>query len=184
MLTFTFKVVGTPLSEITRTVNKDVQAIQNKMSEIGNKTKSVMISNINSGIKRKSSGQLSSVMNMELLPGLDTIFVGVGKISDLNSKVPYWFVVNYGARFPGNMDSALAGKTGAPYVPPITRGSFASTPTNPDGSLSDAQRNQVWNTRKNGKFYMVPKKPIRPSNYIEKTRSWLTNYWDIFWSSV
>lgn len=184
MITYTIRTTGSSIKELTKTVKTTTKAIQKGMQELGNKTAVEMRRNVKAGIKRKASGALSSNINLDLIPGLDTIIAGIGKISDLNSSTPYWFVVNYGARFPGNISAALEGKTGLPYVPPVTRGYFNGNPRYPDGSLSDKKRKQVWTTRSNGKFYMVPKKPIRPSNYIEETRSWLTNYWDIFWASI
>lgn len=180
MLSYSIKITGQPISNMTKKVKSDIQTIQNRMVRLGYKTVEMMKNNIQAGVKRKASGNLAYNMGMTLIPGLDSIFIGIGNISELNSKAPYWYVVNYGARYPGSLDVA----PGAPYIPPVTRGYFEGSPRNPDGSLSDTQRNQDWVTRKNGKYYMVPKKAIRPSNYIEKTKSWLNNYWDIFWSNI
>ncbi len=88
--------------------------------------------------------------------------VGIVDTDHLNQTAPYWYVVNYGATVGGT-----------PYVPPVTRGNFKGSSKGPQ---EDSTGKEAWATRKNGKYFMIPKKSIKPMYFIQKTQRWLKNY--------
>jgi len=75
---------------------------------------------------------------------------GVGDINFLNEQAPYWYWQNFGV--------AQSGRR----VPPASKGVFS------DGSApSPGGGTSRW--EQPGQFFIKPKKPITPKNYIQAT---------------
>lgn len=111
--------------------------------------------------RRGSTGRLANSMTIEVLsvPGKGQVFWGIGNIEKLQQLVPYWYVVNYGKMI-----------TGQPYIPyhgALIPGSFLGNP--PYSELSGTGQEQ-FTVNDGSNFFMRPKKPIRPMNYIQSTR--------------
>ena len=69
-----------------------------------------------------------------------------------------------------------------PYIPPMTVGRFIGTPAYPSASfvgngkqrwIKDATI-KFWNISRT--YIMIPQKPVRPKNYIEKTTFEILSY--------
>lgn len=105
-----------------------------------------------------STGRLAGSFFAEKISAIE---YGVGKVSFLNEKAPYWRHVNYGSLV-----------IGAKWQHMLPFGEFQPGDPIPNpGSFGQGR----WNT-KEGSFTFIPKNPIPPMNYIEKTlQSILTN---------
>jgi len=88
--------------------------------------------------------------------------VGVGKIAEMDSKAPYWSIVNYG----GIVPSSAVG--------------FFGEGNPPDSSLI-GKGTEPFYTNKYG-FFMQPKVPIRAMNFIESTVNKLSRF-GYYWSN-
>ncbi len=187
MLKYKMKISGPKLDEVAE---KSIQKIRDAMIEIGNSTKDQLQFHIRTSVRRKSmSGALANSIGLTYLETPTSIFVGVGDMVEMFAKAPYWFVVNYGAHFPGSYEDAQKGLTGAPYIP------LNNTPGNPqnsfvpggsfNGSAPDGSQggmgSQPWN--KPGNFSFAPSHAIRAINYIEKTSAWLVPFWNNYWAT-
>lgn len=81
---------------------------------------------------------------------------GVGNISFLNSKAPYWRWINFGVAGTGRK------------VPPKSIGSFNPAPGAPSADAFGTGRFQQ-NSGPGGGFLLIPTKAIEPHNYIQRT---------------
>lgn len=174
------KVVGFDLQAIQIKIDTDIKNIESSLNIIGNEIVRHIQSEIRQNTKRKgSTGDLASSIEATYIPGAKVLTVGVGDTDKMYKEAPYWFVVNYGAHFPGSIDLALQGVKGSKFIPPPNLGSFEGNPSAPQQGTSENQR---WRHRTNGKYLIVPRK-FRAMNYIEKTNAWLTSYWPRFWAN-
>jgi hypothetical protein len=102
----------------------------------------------------------------------DNLYIGVGSIKILNALFKYWSVLNYGRVGKGGSGSA--------FVPPPTYGWFRGGRGPIRGG---AGRKEAWfSVRGPDGYYMVPKKAIRPINYIEKAQHWLSARWSRYFT--
>lgn len=109
----------------------------------------------------RSGDRLANSINSEVTYGLITA-VGVGNKAEMTSKAPYWKVVNYGG-----------------IIPPSAIGSFGEGNA-PDRSLV-GKGTEPWFSGRDG-FFMKPKTPIRPMNFIETTINQISAKWSRFWA--
>lgn len=124
----------------------------------------VMRKIIKTQAKRKpTTDQLESAIDSELIEdNRDRLSYGVGNITILDDMARYWRVVNWGGWIPpatiGYFDN---------YKPPIAGMTGERWYYRPSEASSDPF----------ARFIMIPKKPIPPMNYIEKTGYWIANNW-------
>ena len=129
---------------------------ENFMEQLALETAKTMKAKITESVKRPgSTGNLAqSIFALKTAEGW-----GVGDIDYLNKKAPYWRHVNSGSE-----------AIGANWQHLVPKGSFHPGLPRPDSS---AFREGRWVTNLSdgeGKTYaFIPKKPIPPMNYIEKT---------------
>lgn len=113
-----------------------------------------------------SSGNLEKSIKSHATIGSESVAIGIGLISLLDSKAPYWYLINYGGmvspearRVPGvfnNADPPSAGLGGTG----VGTEEFTYKPQS-ERSGSDTF------------FLMNVGSPIAPMNYIQKTAQWL-----------
>ena len=117
---------------------------------LAKETENVIRETIRASVKRPgSTGLLADSFHAEM-----TAFgAGVGRISFLNREVPYWRHQNFGS---------LA--IGANWQHRVPKGEFRPGEAKPTDSEFGTGR---WVT--GGQYSFVPKNPIPPMNYIEKT---------------
>ena len=165
MINIDIKVVG--INDAISSLEEIVQGIGDATSLLGETTAEKMQSVIMKSYKRGSKGTHKLAKSVEKhewwsIKG-QIQYVGVGKISDMPI---YWAVVNYGG-----------------YTPPANFGYFPSG--GPNKGLTGKGK-EFWThtgTIGGGNFRMVPKSPIRPMNYIEKTLNWVYSVWSSYWKS-
>ena len=127
--------------------------------EIGKKAHSYMQNFITKSRKRKGgTGNLSDSITFEPTTGAGFVFVGIGNINLLQSKAPYWYVVNYGKKLSGEAFIPGGGKY-RPY-------DFEGNP--PDASLRGRGSEKVTGVKRITGDESVPS-IIRPMHYIQAT---------------
>lgn len=157
-------------------VKADKRNIEKGLTEIADRIRDRLRQEIDGGRHRSNSspGTLSKAITVTRLSrDKETLFVGVGNIDKMFKEAPYWFVLNYGAHWPGSKGAAVAGNTGAPFIPGPVKGSFDGQPPIA-GAVGSAELNA------DGQFWITPK-TFRPVRYIDKTDSWLAVFWNKFW---
>ncbi len=139
------------------TIEKDWFRFQYEAFNLGAVLLRYMQSYINANRKRSGgSGRLAKSINLHKQTGAGMIAWGIGHIPTLQNKVPYWYVLNYGKMFRGGL-----------FIPGKGKGMMGSFEGNrPDVSMK-GKGTQRWIN--DGQYYMKPKTPIRPINYIEST---------------
>lgn len=147
------------------TIEKDWMLFQNEAFEMGKKLTSYMQSYVNSNRHREGgTGNLAKAIKFYGKTGAGFISWGIGKISYLTTKVPYWYVVNYGFM-----------TTGERFIPKGGLGYFNGGRA-PDSSLIGSGTERWHGTEteatlgENFGFYLKPKTPVRPINYIQATQ--------------
>ena len=108
----------------------------------------------------RSGNRLANSIDSEVTYGLITA-VGVGNKKRMSQVAPYWRVVNYGGIIPKS-DVGVFGAGSAPDKSLVGRGT------------------EPWTPGRYG-FFMKPKAPIRPMNFIETTINELTTRWLGYW---
>ena len=156
-----FKQSGPGFEDIIKDIQMQFLTISEGLLKLGEETKTHMQTVIQTSKKRAGSkSKLENAIQVyhEKLP--NRIDVGIGKISEMSSSVPYWYVVNYG----GYSGAALSGKK----VP----GSFGGNP--PDGAYKGTGVGyEKYDYSKGGPYFMKVESPMMAMNYIEKTVAWL-----------
>jgi len=136
---------------------RDIQAtfypeMQAKLVELSDITVNRMRDIISSSKKRHSFGSnLEDTITKEILNSTDGVTIGIGNITFLKSKAPYWEVLNEGGYVPYSTAKA------APL------GSFEGD--RPDSSVVSG--NQNWERSGNKGYFMKPKTPIEGIHYID-----------------
>ena len=153
---------------IDYTIKRDWFQFQAEAMAMGQSLHAYMQSFINSNRKRQGgSGNLANSINFnkEAGAGLGRIWWGIGHIPTLQSRAPYWYVVNYGKTV-----------SGRPYIPNygnFVPGKFSGGDGRPDASMRGKGVESFKYASGSG-MGMYPKSPIRPINYIQATRHKLT----------
>lgn len=103
-------------------------------------------------------GQAFRFIPLETFGG--QIHWAIGDIEELNDKAIYWYIVDTGQ-----------GKDGSPHIP------FENAKGAPLGSFDGQkpQKDSSGNARYkfDGQYFMKPKKPVRPLNYIRETKDFI-----------
>lgn len=143
------------------TIRKDWFIFQSDALQLGMNLANYMQTFISTRHKRRgASGKLASSITFEPNPNsTGQIGWGVGDISVLNAKAPYWYVVNYGKTVGGQPFIPAKGK----FVP----GSFEGNAPSP--ALKGGV--QKFNKGDGSGMGMFPKSAIRPMNYIQASRA-------------
>jgi len=143
---------------IDQSIGKDWYLLQDQAFDMGKKLTSYMQNYINSHRKRSGgTGNLAKQIKFygKAGAGLGKIEWGIGRIATLNRSARYWYVLNFGKMV-----------TGQRFTPPATTGSFEGQA--PDSSLIGKGTQRLV---RDNKFYINPKAPIRPINYIQATQA-------------
>lgn len=151
MPNFSIKIEG--LTEFGRIQLQTITDLSEKhLSQIAKASALAMRENIKASIQRPgSTGQLERAIFAQPLDSTVRGW-GVGDIDYLNRTVPYWYWINFGV--------AQSGRR----TPPATAGSFSPGNPVPDQSSFRAGR---WSA--DGSHFIIPKRPIQPHNYIQRT---------------
>jgi hypothetical protein len=178
----TVKRIGPTEGDLSKKLLRHVNSIQRGLIVLGDKIQNYLWTTIAQNTKRTgSTGKLASSITTAFVRTQDKMFVGVGHMPTMFDIAPYWYVVNYGAHFPGTYEAAAMGIKGSPFIPPPNYGHFDG-----QGPIAGypigGQLGPRWtHTGDKADYLMVPRK-FRPMNYIEKTNSWLSLYWQPYWS--
>lgn len=156
-LTVTIKPKFSAKKIYNETIQADWNLFQYHAFAMGKVILFAMHSYINSHRKRKGgTGNLAKAIKFYSGGTFGgQISWGVGKISEMQKAVPYWYVVNYGKMV-----------TGKPYIPYHGK----RIPGDFEGSRPNANTAGAGNQRfykRKGSFSMKPGKSIRPMHYIE-----------------
>jgi len=144
---------------INSTIKKDWFQFQLRAFALGKRIALYMQHYINNNRKRQGgTGKLAGAMEFEGVTAPGTISWGIGNISLLNTRVPYWYVINYG--------KTVGGKDFIPGMGKFVPGSFGGNP--PDSSKKGIGTEHFTYGAKSG-MGIYPGK-VRPINYIEATR--------------
>lgn len=141
---------------------------------LGNMTKSHMSMTIKQNKKRPGS---NNVLEGSIKVYRDQVTdtrtdVGVGKTDELDQVAPYWYFINYGVGKGGMTIPAQGGKVPGyfgDHNPP--EAGYAGLGAMIGGSVGE-QFHYVKGGSWEGRYIMIPKMPIAPMNYIEKTVAW------------
>jgi len=142
------------------TIRKDWFIFQAEAYELGNQLLPYIQTYINAHRKRTgNTGNLADSMTFEGQTGAGFISWGIGNIDLLNSRAPYWYVINYGRKV-----------TGEAFIPPATTGYFGQ------GNKPDSQQAGAGTERwhyaggRGAGFFMKPTHVVRAMNYIQATK--------------
>jgi len=149
---------ASPKQIIYNSVKMDLE-FKARVDALGQRALNYMLETINENLVRPSPLGESNLLNNIKIEYFDNGW-GIGNISDLKSKAPYFLALNYGS-------SAAVGKR----VPP---GHFSPGDPAPNKSEFRAGRFYPGQADGEGKTYsFIVEKPIQPIDYIEKTANWL-----------
>jgi len=162
MIEIEVKVEG--LKEAINSVKALNKHIARGMVILADYTVQKMRDNIKKSVRRHSTGRLANSINRRIGHSGKIFWVGVGEIS----KLPrYWAVLEFGGYVPlSTVNYGVRGefeKTGSPLPELAGKGT------------------ERWITKKDGKYLLKPKSPIRPLRYIKHTIDWLRAVWNPFW---
>jgi len=160
------KITITPKFNTRQIVNEAIDrkwfTFQAQLFSLGHEILGYMQGYINANTKRSgNTGKLANAMTIDVIAGAGKgmVFWGIGKMSELQQSVPYWYVVNYGKMI-----------TGQPYIPfhgKTTPGSFGGN--RPDSAMS-GQGTEHFDNNDGSGFSVSAKTPIRPMNFISASR--------------
>ena len=119
-----------------------------------------------------STGNLAQSIDYQVGGWGMSYWGGVGSVENLGKNAPYWYVANFGKTLDGQ-----------DFIPKPSMGSFNG---NPPLSALAGVGTEMWSTP--GRYLMIPKKPVRPLNYIESTGNYFNanfkQLWDREYSKV
>jgi len=152
--------------------------LENELVQLGNFTKSQMGLVIKQNKKRPGSDNvLEGAIKVYKEPTDTGVKIGIGKTDELNTLAPYWYFINYGISQNGMVIPAR-GKFVPGYFgdhnPP--EAGYAGLSSMMGGSIGE-QFHYVKGGQ--GNYFMQPKNPISPMNYIEKTVAWVNSIYKI-----
>lgn len=158
---------GKKPKDFMKDVMKNIDSIQQGMSDLGDVAVTMMASFIMTSTKRQpATGRLADSITKQVKIGTDVSAVGIAEKSKLP---PYWYVMNYGAKLDGS-----------PFIPgdgAIVPGSFDGERPNPDYKGIPGGAGARF--RKDGRRNIAVKAtiPVEPMNYIEQTQAWMDMNW-------
>ena len=95
----------------------------------------------------------------------NSMVFGIGDKTYLDQEFPYWYVVDVGG-----------------YIPPSVMGWFGRH-RRPIKGTKGGKEVFHQHSMAEGGFFMKPKVPIRPMNYISLTQDWINRKWKQVWGS-
>lgn len=140
-------------------IQKEWIRLQNLVLELGEHLLEYIQTYINSRTHRDGkTGKLANAMKLDVQAGAGEAGIswGIGHIPTLNVEVSYWYLLNFG----GLTAIAKQGRG--------VGGSFNGEAPSPTKTGTGVGTQRF--TQENNSFFMIPKSPIRPMNYIEATR--------------
>jgi len=143
-----------PITRLDEFERITIPFAQEELIAVANAVKDRMLEIISSGKKHKNKGNsaLENNIKTEILErNNNKIDIGVGKISDLNEKAPYWLRLNGG------------------FTPPTTGKKVPLGSFTPEEAPDSAKSGGVWNVG-DLHFCFVDKKihkAVKPFNYID-----------------
>lgn len=164
---FDWKFTVTPKFSHTEIVHEVIERtwfrFQELVAELGEHILSYLQTYINAHSRRDGkTGNLANAMTLDTFVGPATVGWGIGKIADLNGRVPYWRLINFGGlTWAAKTGKGVPGFFGAGNAPDKSqRGSGVGT-----------ERFHYQTTEYGEASYMMfPKTAIKPMNYVEATR--------------
>lgn len=157
-MNITVTTFGTTPDKFEKIVETQFINIEEGLKVLGVETRDQMRQIISSSKHRPlgSDNNLENTIDVHFEAGN---VVGIGKVSDLNVRAPYWYIVNYGgwAAPPGTKVLGHFGQQSQPNP------AFAGTGVGRESFTLDSFPT----------YLMTIRNPIWAMNYIEKTKSWL-----------
>jgi hypothetical protein len=158
---------GKKPKEFMKDVMKNIDGINQAMSDLGDTATYMMASFVMTSTKRQpATGNLANSITKRVTIGVNTSLVGIAEKSRLP---PYWYVMNYGMK-----------TDGSPFIPgggAVVPGSFDGE--RPDPAYAGVAGGAGARFGKDGRRNMAIKAtiPVEPMNYIEQTQAWLDMNW-------
>lgn len=153
--------IGTPPLVFHKNILLKFITMKNGLKNLGQATRDRMRQTIETEKHRKagSKGTLEKAINYYVDDLPNNYTVGIGLVSELNVKAPYWYIVNYGgwALPPGTEIWGHFGEYGVPD--PAKAGTGVGRESFTIGTFP--------------LYKMTVRHPIWAMNYIEKTANWL-----------
>ena len=160
MLKISYK-TNISFAKIIKDIKVKSERAESEVAKLGLETVETMRNFIKQGKVRPQVGQPTNLENNIDIESISeapyTIGWGVGNIERLDREVSYWKAVNFGS-------SHLIGKK--------FYGFFQPGEEHPD--ISHFREGRFFEQKQFG-WLMIPKNPIPPMSYIEKTVFWLDN---------
>lgn len=173
-----FIIKSPDLTRMEKIIKAEVNSIRRGFSQLALQAELQMKSNIRAK-RTGSTGELKSSITHVVVSTPTSIFAGVGDTVKMFAEAPYWYVVNYGSKWPGSLKQVQEGAKGPKFIPPPNYGRFPSGAPNP---TMKGKGTENWvHTGKSSDFLMRPT-TFRPMNYIQNTTAWLVANWSKYWS--
>ena len=149
--------------------------------ELGNIAQERMRANIKESLQRDgSTGALSDSIKVHIEDVGKVRIVGVGKIAEMNTMAPYWYIVNYG----GLGGAAKHGKTIRGYYGTMIAHGQPRADLRGANIAGGKGATEAFHSLASGGYRMTPKAPIWPHNYIEKTANWASTVYRIHYAGA
>lgn len=142
--------------DILLDIKNKIRNVKEAVQRLGADGARQMADIINSNVKRHPNEGVTEQAILNASHTIDDYSYGIGEISVLQQTAPWWYVIDTGQMW-----------TGGAYIPPYTRGFFGQ------GNPPIEGENRERLTFANQGYYVYPKKPIRPMNYINLTKLWI-----------
>jgi len=153
--------------DIQRDIKLKIEQIKKAVQLLGQDTAKYMSDTITSNVKRTPNEGVTERAILDASHSIDDSSYGIGELSVLQQTAPWWYVIDTGQMW-----------TGGAYIPPYTRGFFGQG--NPPMTNINTERLTFGNQG----YYVYPKKPIRPMNYVALTKIWLEANIDTYIKSL
>lgn len=156
------RVTITPKLDVVQWSRKNLQRdwfeFQAKVYNLASITHNYIRNYISTHAKRKPiTGNLVNAIDLKIFSGPASIGFGIGNMEILQSKAPYWYVVNFGKKVTGEQFSPGGGQWR-----PVR---FGNSPADPQLRGKGRQKATVFAPIGNGQIPSF----IRPMNYIQAT---------------
>lgn len=153
--------------DISFDIKRKIQELKNIVRELGEETAKYMGNTISSNVKRTPNEGVTERAIVGASHVIDENSYGVGEIALLQQTAPWWYVIDTGQMW-----------SGGNYIPPYTKGIFGQG-SPPNRNINNERMTYTGSLG----YFVYPKKPIRPMNYIALTKTWLESYIGIYMQS-
>jgi hypothetical protein len=160
---------GPTPAQFAKFITKSQAKIRPMLKRLAFETSIKFRDTINANRKRKGAYDKDSLANAfkdsDVTVSRKNIGFSVGDVDFLNSEYPYWYVADVGG-----------------IIPPSVRGWFGKH--NPP-MAGHAGQNELFHrhSKEDGGFFMKPKLPTRPLNYLSTVNNWAKPKWHKVWDS-